>query len=71
MGFTTNTIETFIGELPEDVTVFYIINDTDDKETFLNDDPIWQSLPFVREGASSRSVVTRGPSAERSRCSGS
>ena len=49
-GFTTNTIETFI-ELPEDVNVFYIINDTDDiRETFLNDDPIWQSLPFVQEG---------------------
>lgn len=49
-GFTTNTIETFI-ELPEDVTVFYIINDTDDiRETFLNDDPIWQSLPFVQKG---------------------
>ena len=49
-GFTTNTIEAFI-ELPEDVYVFYIINDTDDiRETFLNDDPIWQSLPFVQEG---------------------
>jgi iron complex transport system substrate-binding protein len=49
-GFTTNTIETFI-ELPEDVTVFYIINDTDDiRESFLNDDPIWQSLPFVQAG---------------------
>ena len=45
-----NTIETFI-ELPEDVNVFYIINDTDDiRETFLSDDPIWQSLPFVQEG---------------------
>lgn len=48
-GFTTNTIETFI-ELPEDVNVFYIVNDIDDiLETFLNDDPIWQSLPFVQE----------------------
>lgn len=49
-GFTTNTIEAFVS-LPEDVHVFYIINDTDDiRETFLNDDPIWQSLPFVQEG---------------------
>ena len=49
-GFTTNTIEAFI-DLPEDVHVFYIINDTDNVlDTFLNDDPIWQSLPFVQEG---------------------
>ncbi len=49
-GFTTNTVEAFI-DLPEDVHVFYIINDTDDiRETFLDDDPIWQSLPFVQEG---------------------
>ena len=49
-GFTTNTIEAFV-ELPEDVHVFYIINPTDDiLEKFLNDDPIWQSLPFVQEG---------------------
>jgi iron complex transport system substrate-binding protein len=49
-GFTTNSVESFI-ELPEDVTVFYIVNDTDNiVDTFLNDDPIWQSLPFVQEG---------------------
>jgi iron complex transport system substrate-binding protein len=49
-GFTTNTIEAFV-ELPEDVHVFYIVNDTDDiLEKFLNDDPIWQSLPFVQQG---------------------
>lgn len=49
-GFTTNTIEAFI-DLPEDVHVFYIINDTDNiLDAFLNDDPIWQSLPFVQEG---------------------
>jgi ferric hydroxamate transport system substrate-binding protein len=49
-GFTTNTIEAFI-DLPEDVHVFYIINDTDNVlDTFLNDDPIWQSLPFVQKG---------------------
>ncbi|MDQ4044703.1 MAG: ABC transporter substrate-binding protein, partial [Chloroflexota bacterium] len=49
-GFTTNTIEAFVG-LPEDVHVFYIINETDDiRGTFLNDDPIWQALPFVQEG---------------------
>lgn len=49
-GFTTNSVESFI-ELPEDVHVFYIVNDTDDiVDTFLNDDPIWQSLPFVQEG---------------------
>lgn len=49
-GFATNTIEAFV-ELPEDVHIFYIINDTDDiLEKFLNDDPIWQSLPFVQEG---------------------
>ena len=49
-GFTTNTVETFI-ELPEDVNVFYIVNESDDVlEEVLNDDPIWQSLPFVQEG---------------------
>lgn len=49
-GFTTNTIESFI-ELPEDVNVFYIVNDSDNVlEEMLNDDPIWQSLPFVQEG---------------------
>jgi ABC-type Fe3+-hydroxamate transport system substrate-binding protein len=49
-GFTTNTIEAFI-DLPEDVHVFYIINDTDNVlDTALNDDPIWQSLPFVQDG---------------------
>ena len=49
-GFTTNTIEAFV-DLPEDVHVFYIINETDDiRETYLNDDPIWQALPFVLEG---------------------
>ncbi len=49
-GFTTNTVETFI-ELPEDVNVFYIVNDTDNVlDEVLEDDPIWQSLPFVQEG---------------------
>lgn len=49
-GFTTNNIETFI-ELPDDVVVFYIVNDSDNiLESFLADDPIWQSLPFVQEG---------------------
>ncbi len=49
-GFTTNSVEAFI-DLPEDVTVFYIVNDTDDiVDSYLNDDPIWQSLPFVQEG---------------------
>ena len=49
-GFTTNTVETFI-ELPEDVNVFYIVNDSDNVlESVLNDDPIWQSLPFIQEG---------------------
>ncbi len=49
-GFTTNDIEAFI-DLPEDVNVFYIINATDDiLDSFLNDDPIWQSLPFVQAG---------------------
>lgn len=49
-GFTTNTVEAFV-DLPEDVTVFYIVNDTDDiVDEFLGDDPIWQSLPFVQEG---------------------
>jgi iron complex transport system substrate-binding protein len=49
-GFTTNNVESFI-ELPEDVVVFYIVNDTDNiLETFLADDPIWQSLPFVQDG---------------------
>lgn len=48
--FTTNTIESFI-ELPEDVHVFYIVNDSDNVlDEMLNDDPIWQSLPFVQEG---------------------
>ena len=43
-------VEAFI-DLPEDVTVFYIVNDTDDiVDSYLNDDPIWQSLPFVQEG---------------------
>jgi len=49
-GFTTNSIESFI-ELPEDVSVFYIVNASDDiLDKFLNDDPIWQSLPFVQAG---------------------
>lgn len=49
-GFTTNSIETFI-ELPEDVNVFYIVNDTDDiVEGALAEDPIWHSLLFVQEG---------------------
>lgn len=49
-GFTTNTVESFV-DLPADVHVFYIVNDSDDVlEKFLNDDPIWQSLPFVQEG---------------------
>jgi len=49
-GFTTNTVESFV-ELPDDVHVFYIINDSDDVfENYLKDDPIWQSLPFMREG---------------------
>lgn len=49
-GFTTNDIESFI-ELPEDVNVFYIVNDTDNIVAgVLADDPIWQSLPFVQEG---------------------
>jgi ferric hydroxamate transport system substrate-binding protein len=49
-GFTTNTVEAFI-DLPEDVHVFYIINDSDNiLDTFLDDDPVWQSLPFVQEG---------------------
>lgn len=49
-GFTTNSVESFI-ELPEDVNVFYIVNDTDNiVEGILADDPIWQSLPFVQEG---------------------
>lgn len=48
-GFTTNTVESFV-ELPEDVNVFYIVNDTDDViDKFLNDDPIWQSLPFIQQ----------------------
>lgn len=48
-GFTTNTVETFI-ELPEDVNIFYIVNDTDNVlDELLADDPIWQSLPFVQE----------------------
>jgi ABC-type Fe3+-hydroxamate transport system substrate-binding protein len=49
-GFTTNSVENFI-ELPEDVNVFYIVNDTDNiVEGVLADDPIWQSLSFVQEG---------------------
>jgi ferric hydroxamate transport system substrate-binding protein len=49
-GFTTNSVESFV-ELPEDVNVFYIVNDTDNiVEGVLADDPIWQSLPFVQEG---------------------
>jgi iron complex transport system substrate-binding protein len=49
-GFTTNDVEAFI-DLPEDVNVFFIINASDDiLDTFLNDDPIWQSLPFVQAG---------------------
>lgn len=49
-GFTTNSVETFI-ELPEDVNVFYIVNDSDNiVEGVLADDPIWQSLPFMQEG---------------------
>lgn len=49
-GFTTNNIESFV-ELPEDVNVFYIVNDTDNiVEGVLAEDPIWQSLPFVQEG---------------------
>ena len=49
-GFTTNSVESFV-ELPEDVNVFYIVNDTDNiVEGVLANDPIWQSLPFMREG---------------------
>ena len=49
-GFTTNSIESFV-ELPKDVNVFYIVNDTDNiVDGVLADDPIWQSLPFVQEG---------------------
>lgn len=49
-GFTTNSIESFV-ELPEDVNVFYIVNDTDNiVDGVLADDPIWQSLPFVQSG---------------------
>ena len=48
-GFTMNAVESFI-ELPEDVTVFYIVNDTDNiVEGVLAGDPIWQSLPFMQE----------------------
>lgn len=49
-GFTTNSVESFV-ELPEDVNVFYIVNDTDNiVEGVLAEDPIWQSLPFMQEG---------------------
>jgi iron complex transport system substrate-binding protein len=49
-GFTTNSVESFV-ELPEDVNVFYIVNETDNiVEGVLADDPIWQSLPFMQQG---------------------